>query len=493
MKQIKFKPTERQEIALRYLDDNKTEEILFGGGAGGGKSLIGCFWLVMNCMRYPGTRWLVGRAELKRLKQSTLKTLFEILGSGKKGIFKFQRDIDYKYNAMEGAVIFPKFNNSEIILQDMKQNPSDPDFDTLGSTEYTGAFLDEISEIPIKAKQILLTRLRYKIDEYGIIGKILYCTNPCKHWAYYEFYKPNKNEELINTRQFIQALAKDNPHIPKTYLESLKRADKVTKERLLYGNWEYDDDPTKLFNYDSIIDLFTNDAQRGNRYCVVDVAGYGRDKTVIGIWDGLFLEKVIIKDNITDKELDDILIKEKIPRSKCLVDEGGVGFGAVNNVKGIKGFVSNARPITKKKETDHEKVLHNYKNLKAQCWFELANYVNSGMIGITRSISTKAKELLIEDLEQIKQKDPGRDAPLSILTKDELKESLGRSTDVGDMLMMRMYFILESGDLVFDFIKPREIPVKSKEESDEEEKQRLEELKGVDFGPKTANQTDNNI
>jgi hypothetical protein len=36
------------------------------------------------------------------------------------------------------------------------------------------------------------------------------------------------------------------------------RADKVTKERLLNGNWEYDDDPTKLYQYDDINDLFTN-------------------------------------------------------------------------------------------------------------------------------------------------------------------------------------------------------------------------------------------
>ena len=240
-----------------------------------------------------------------------------------------------------------------------------------------------------------------------------------------------------------------------------------------------------MFDYDKIIDLFTNDAERGKRYAIVDVAGFGRDKTVIGIWDGLFLEEVIVKNNISDEELDKILKKHKVPRSQCAVDEGGVGFGAVKNVSGVKGFVANARPVVSKKENDQEKVQHNYKNLKAQCWFLLSNYVNGGLIGVTRKITIESKNLLIEDLEQIKQKDPGRDAPMSILTKEEIKENLGRSTDVGDMLMMRMFFELKK-PMTFSFIKTKPSIKKSqtKEEKIKQEEKRKEDLDKVDFGPK---------
>ena len=425
----------------------------------------------------------MGRAELKRLKQSTLKTLFEILGSGKRGIFNFKKDKDYKYNAMEGSIIFPNFKNSEIILQDMKQQPSDPEFDTLGSTEYTGAFLDEISEIPLKAIQILKTRLRFKIDEYKIIGKVLYCTNPCKHWAYYDFYKLSIENKLPLAKIFVQALAKDNPHIPKTYIESLKRADKQTKERLLFGNWEYDEDPTKLFDYDSIIDMFTNDAERGNKYCIVDQAGFGRDKAIIGIWDGFFLIKIIVKENISSKELNEILIKNKIPRSKCVVDEVGVGFGLVKDLPGVKGFVANARPITKKKESESEKVQHNYKNLKAQCWFELSNYVNAGLIGVYKGISTEAKKLLIEDLEQIRQKDADKDTPLMVESKEDIKERLGRSTDIGDTMMMRMFFELKK-PMAFGFISMTNEKEKKEKKEDKEklDKDKVEFNKQIEEG-----------
>jgi len=398
----------------------------------------------MRRLTYAGSRGFLARARLKSLKESTLLTFFDVCK--KLGL---KQNVDFTYNAITGLIKFK--NGSEEYLRDLFLYPSDPDFVSLGSTEYTDGFIDEMAEITEQAYQIIRSRMRYKLDEFGLIPKIAMGSNPCKTFIYKEFYKKWINKELEPYKAYIFAGVYDNPFISEHYIENLKKLDSKNRERLLNGNWEYDDDPTKLFNYDSIIDLFTNDAKRGKRYAVVDVAGYGRDKTVIGIWDGLFIERIIIKNNITDDELDKILLKEKIPRSQCLIDESGVGFGAVNNLKGVKGFVANARPITEKKETDIEKVQHNYKNLKAQCWFLLADYVNSGLIGITRSISIEAKNLLIEDLEQIKQKDPGKDAPLSILTKEDIKEVLGRSTDIGDMLMMRMYFVLKK-PLAFGFV-----------------------------------------
>ena len=197
---------------------------------------------------------------------------------------------------------------------------------------------------------------------------------------------------------------------------------------------------------------------------------------MILIWDNFFIEKVYNMDNISSEELDGILSKYKIPRSKCAVDEDGVGFGLVNDLPGVKGFVNNASPVKKQKETEEDNVLRNYANLKAQCWFELANYVNAGLIGIYRGIDVRDKKLLIEDLEQIKQKDPGKDQPLRILTKEEIKNSLGRSTDIGDMCMMRMYFAMSTGELAFGFISPKPTAEKSEEEENKENYNSLSSL-----------------
>jgi hypothetical protein len=38
-------------------------------------------------------------------------------------------------------------------------------------------------------------------------------------------------------------LATDNKRLPKSYIEQLSKANEVTKQRLLYGNFDYDDSP----------------------------------------------------------------------------------------------------------------------------------------------------------------------------------------------------------------------------------------------------------
>ena len=75
---IDWEQTEKQTEAWFKLTDKTTTEILYGGGAGGGKSFLGCAWLLISAIKYPGTRYLMGRSELKRLKQSTLKTFLSI-------------------------------------------------------------------------------------------------------------------------------------------------------------------------------------------------------------------------------------------------------------------------------------------------------------------------------------------------------------------------------------------------------------------------------
>ena len=445
MEIIKWKPSQRQEQALEILNDQVHTEVFYGGGAGGGKSYLGCAWLIFNCINYPGSRWLMGRAVLKSLKDSTLLTFFQVCRD-----FGLKSGIDFKYNSMGGTIQF--WNGSAVYLKDLFAYPSDPEFDSLGSTEYTGGFIDEASQITAKAKNIVMSRIRYKLDEFNLLPKLLIASNPAKNFLYFEFYKPSKEGTIEKYRSFIPALVGDNPYISKYYEENLKKLDRISKERLLYGNFEYDDDPTRLFDYDAIIDMFTNEAERGQKYCIVDVAGRGRDRTMIGIWNGFFLVKVYNFDNISSEELDGILKDHKISRSKCAIDEDGVGFGLVKDLPGVKGFVNNARPVTRKKETDDDKVVHNYKNLKAQCWFELANMVNAGLIGIYKDIRVELRELVIEDLEQIKQKDPGKDAPLQVLSKDEIKENIGRSTDIGDMLMMRMFFVVNKSELITEFV-----------------------------------------
>ena len=50
------------------------------------------------------------------------------------------------------------------------------------------------------------------------------------------------------------------------------------------------------------------------------------------------------------------------------------------------------------------------------------------------------KQQLIEELEQIKQVQGDKDGKFKIVSKEDIKNSIGRSPDFADALMMRMLF-----------------------------------------------------
>ena len=184
----------KQENAVYYLKDNTTKELLYGGAAGGGKSALGCLWLIEMCQKYPKSRWLMGRSKLKALKETTLNTFFEL--STMLGLSD-----QYNYNSQSNIIYWN--NGSEILLKDLFLYPSDPNFDSLGSLEITGAFIDECNQIVYKAWQIVTSRCRYKLTEFDLIPKVLGTCNPSKNWAYKEFYKRNRDSNLPKEKKFI--------------------------------------------------------------------------------------------------------------------------------------------------------------------------------------------------------------------------------------------------------------------------------------------------
>lgn len=387
----------------------------------------------------------MGRAILKSLKESTLLTFFQIISE-----WKIKEH--WKYNQMEGVLTYLP-NGSQIYLKDLFLYPSDPEFDSLGSTEFTGAFIDECSQVTLKAKNIVSSRLRYKLEQFNLIPKLLLTSNPSKNFLYYDFYKPWKEERLPKYRDFIPALVQDNPYISPHYIENLKKLDQVSKERLLYGNFEYDDDPARLIEYDNIIEMFRIQGKKDKKYITVDIARTGRDKTVFVYWDGLHIENIIYWDKNTTKEIREKIEKDcilmNIPRYQVVVDEDGVGGGVVDETKGIRGFVNNSKMIEKK--VKYETTPLNYRNLKTQCYFYLADHINRGKIGCYSNINVEVKELLVEELEQVKRHNIDKDGKLEIVPKDKVKELLGRSPDFSDAIMMRMYFELKKINHSFFF------------------------------------------
>ena len=332
----------KQTQVLDILEDNQTKEIIFGGAAGGAKSFVGCYWLLKMCLKYPGTRWLMGRKKLKTLKETTFNSFLQV--AKMQGV---KIGIHFTVNHQSNTITFQ--NGSEILMKDLMYYPSDPNFDELGSLEITGAFIDEVNQCVELAWQIVKSRIRYKLDEYNLVPKMLGTCNPSKNWVYKNFYKPSKLNELDKDKTFIQALVTDNPFISKHYIENLQSLPKANKERLLYGNWEVDDDENALISYDNILNLFSNTHvtnEKAQKYITCDVARMGSDKAVIMVWRGLEVIDMLTYDlsKITELQSTIVALKNKygVPNSNIVADEDGVGGGLVDNLR-IKGFINNSK------------------------------------------------------------------------------------------------------------------------------------------------------
>ncbi len=418
-----------QQEAIEYLFDKKTTEVLFGGAAGGGKSWVGCSWLILMCLKYPKTRYLMGRSKLDSLKKTTLNTFFEVCEE-----WGIKAEKHYHFNGSSNVITF--YNKSEIMLKDLFLYPSDRNFDNLGSLELTGAFIDECNQITEKAKNIVSSRMRYKLDQYNIIPKLLMTCNPAKNWVYTQYYRPSKEGKQKPHRKFIQSLVDDNQYISKYYKTQLQTLDELSKQRLLYGNWEYDATDDSLIQYDAIINLFNQTGIKGDKYISCDVARFGSDKTVIMVWKGLHIINIksLLKSSINDvvEEVRRLQQENQVPLRNIIVDEDGVG-GGVKDYLRCQGFVNNSRALKGE----------NYQNLKTQCFYKLADLINKGQIGITcKDIGIKND--IIEELEQVRTKDADKDTKLQIIPKDTIKAILGRSPDYADALAMRCYYEIDS-------------------------------------------------
>lgn len=432
----KFSIFGKQREAWGRLTDFTTNEIMYGGGARGGKSYLGCGWVIIQALSKPGSKWIVLREELTKLKDTTLLSFFQVANS-----LSARNEFTFKGDNGAGTVTF--HNGSIVFFRELKYIPSDPMFDRLGSYDLTGAFIDEAQQIHPQAINVLRGRFSTLSGPgWQTVPKMLFTCNPAKNWIYTDFYKPYKEGRLASWRAFIPSLATDNPFVSQDYIDNLRRSDTVTVQRLLLGNFEYDDDPTALMSHDVIADIFRNTHVPPGQPCITaDIARMGDDKTIIRLWSG-FRNTVTIR--LAKKDTREVALairqlaqQNAVPMSRVVVDEDGVGGGVRDQLPGSKGFVNGSTAIKVAGEKE------NYENLKTQCSYRMARRINAGGVWIVEATPDE-KEQLPEELGQVKRRDVDKDGPLRIQPKEYVKLALGRSPDWWDALMMREFFELAS-------------------------------------------------
>ena len=282
-KKIQFNSNgnEKQKLCWKAWNDNEVTDIVYGGAKGGGKSYVGASIIFADALMYPETHYFIARDSLSDLRKYTIPTIYEVFVNWGLGMQYIT------FNGMDNY--FKLYNGSKVFLLDAAYQPRDPLFQRFGSMQMTRGWIEEAGEFKEAAKNNLSASIgRWKNKEFGLKPKLLQTCNPAKNYLYTEYYKKYKDGKMEPYKRFIQAFPTDNKMLAPEYLENLNRIlSKNEKERLLFGNWEYDDDPTSLIDYDKIVDIFTNSfVPKGAKYITADIARLGGDRIVIIEWEG---------------------------------------------------------------------------------------------------------------------------------------------------------------------------------------------------------------
>lgn len=262
-------------------------------------------------------------------------------------------------------------------------------------------------------------------------------------------------KEYIKSFTFIEWDLEDNKillSIDKSYRANLMAQDESTRKALLDKNRNYSSNEDDIFNPAKLRDLESNFVDWGNKYITVDVAWFGKDLAVIKVWDWLRCRKIRIYSKSAPEELINGIEKEreeyKVSSSNVLYDNDWLWrWLAGRNYIGFKWWDTASK-------VDGDKEM--YANLKTQLYFHLADKVNQNLISykdceiivdgvktdtiLIWSKRTKVIDLLIYDLRAIKRAKTDNEFKKHINPKSEQKNILGRSPDLWDTAMMRMYF-----------------------------------------------------
>ena len=253
-------------------------------------------------------------------------------------------------------------------------------------------------------------------------------------------------------------VTEDNPYLEKEEIAKAKQEldfDTFRQEYLA----EYVEQQGALFNYIALVDAFTNTVTKeNNKYLIVDIADDGSDKTIFSFWEGL---EEYRREEFERLNTEGIVAKireyaadQRIPYSQIAVDAIGVGAGVASSsmLDGIIGFKSSYQPI--KTDTNIVRLPNvgylkdpgytltsDYRNLRSQCVFTLADLINNHKIA--SRVTGRQKETIIEELSTYQDVSKG-DGKRQAMSKEDIKNIIGHSPDSSDCWIMRMYFKIMS-------------------------------------------------
>lgn len=222
-KYIPYDPTPKQRAFLLM---NDTKEILYGGAAGGGKSIA----QLMGALQFvdvPGYS-----AILFRRTYADLSLPGALIDISKQWLMPFVDSKEVRWSEKEKQYTFPSGATLNFGYLE-----SDNDCYRYQGAEFQYIGMDECTHISPSNYRYLFSRLRKK-KEMQVPLRFRATANPGGQFGEY-YYQRFFVEGRDAGRIFIPAGLDDNPFLDaEAYKEALNELDPIEREQLLNGNWE---------------------------------------------------------------------------------------------------------------------------------------------------------------------------------------------------------------------------------------------------------------
>lgn len=277
---IKEKPFDLQWKFLIY----PSEELFFGGSAGGSKSSA----LLMSALTFvtqPNYDALIIRKTYSDLSQPN-----SIMDRCQKWLAQPIEDKKVKFDKINKKFTFP--SGATLSFGYLS---NDNDLNTYQGAELQFIGIDEATQLTEKQIRYLHSRLR-KTKDNPIPLRIRYTGNPGGLSNDY-FRDTFVNGDL----PFIPSRYTDNPYLnTKEYEKQLNQLDEYTKQQLKYGNWDVVLNSGLLISVDDlkkhVIDGFDDGSERLFSVVGIDPAGSGQDKFAISLIGYYSNNRMLVED-----------------------------------------------------------------------------------------------------------------------------------------------------------------------------------------------------